>query len=150
MKSKMAHFVAMPSFGVTNQPHPLDEHGAKLFARVDKNHWAASPQELCANQESNGFQRIIRIKEVMEITGLRRAKLYALQAEGLFPMRIQLTKHSVGWLVADVQKWISGRVADSLPLRIAPQQGPRRLVQGQGASASPANAPPLLLRKASR
>jgi predicted DNA-binding transcriptional regulator AlpA len=40
--------------------------------------------------------RLLRLSQVMETTGLRRTKIYALQAAGDFPMRVQITPSCVG------------------------------------------------------
>jgi predicted DNA-binding transcriptional regulator AlpA len=53
-----------------------------------------------------------------EQTGLKKTKLYELQKRGSFPMRIQITSNSVGWIEEEVIVWIAGRVAASKPLRI--------------------------------
>jgi predicted DNA-binding transcriptional regulator AlpA len=53
----------------------------------------------------------------MQQTGLKKTKLYELQKERAFPMRIQITSHSVGWIEEEVNAWIAGRVAASEPLR---------------------------------
>jgi prophage regulatory protein len=45
------------------------------------------------------------------MTGLGRTKVYELQAAGQFPMRVQITSHSVGWVEEEVQAWIAQRVA---------------------------------------
>jgi prophage regulatory protein len=61
--------------------------------------------------------RILRLAQVLDVTGLGKTKIYELQAAGHFPMRVQITAHSVGWIEAEVQAWLSDRVAASLPLR---------------------------------
>lgn len=40
-------------------------------------------------------------------------KIYETQALGSFPMRIQITGHSVAWIEEEVQAWLSRRVAAS-------------------------------------
>jgi len=62
--------------------------------------------------------RILRLAQVMEMTGLRRSKIYMLQAEGDFPMRVQITPRSVGWIEEHVQAWIARRIAGSNSLRL--------------------------------
>jgi len=52
--------------------------------------------------------RILRIKEVMEVTGLPRSSIYYNMKEGLFPKQVQLTKKSVGWREEDIQKFLDG------------------------------------------
>jgi predicted DNA-binding transcriptional regulator AlpA len=54
----------------------------------------------------------------MEVTGLKRTKIYGLQAQGDFPMRIQITSSSVAWLEHEVQAWIAKRVTASLVVRV--------------------------------
>ena len=61
--------------------------------------------------------RVLRLPQVMQQTGLKKTKLYELQAAGSFPMRIQITPTSVGWIENEVQQWILQRVAASTPLR---------------------------------
>ena len=65
--------------------------------------------------------RILRLTEVIGATGLGKTKIYELQAAGHFPMRVQITAHSVGWVEEEVQAWLAQRVAvrSGLPLRSA-------------------------------
>ena len=55
--------------------------------------------------------RLLRLHQVMDMTGLRRTKLYGLQAEGKFPMRVQITPRCVGWVEQEIQAWISEQIA---------------------------------------
>lgn len=55
--------------------------------------------------------RILRLGQVIEVTGLGKTKIYELQAAGQFPMRVQITAHTVGWVEHEVQAWLTGRVA---------------------------------------
>lgn len=45
------------------------------------------------------------------MTGLGKTKIYELQSEGSFPMRVQITAHSVRWVEHEVQAWLASRVA---------------------------------------
>jgi prophage regulatory protein len=60
--------------------------------------------------------RLLRLPQVLQQTGLGKTKIYELQKDGVFPMRIQITSHSVGWIEEEVNAWIAGRVASSQPL----------------------------------
>ena len=60
--------------------------------------------------------RILRLGQVLDVTGLGKTKIYELQSEGRFPMRIQITPHSVGWIEEEVQAWLAKRVAVSASL----------------------------------
>lgn len=65
--------------------------------------------------------RLLRLAQVMDVTGLRRTKIYELQATGHFPMRVQITDHTVGWVEEEVQAWLARRIAGrrALPKRCA-------------------------------
>ncbi len=62
--------------------------------------------------------RLLRIPQVMQQTGQKKTMLYELQKVGSFPMRIQITSNSVGWIEEEFNAWITERVAASKPLRI--------------------------------
>jgi len=71
--------------------------------------------------------RLLRLHQVMDMTGLRRTKLYGLQAEGKFPMRVQITPRCVGWVEQAIQAWISEQIAARTAFLIAKgSPAPRR------------------------
>ena len=53
--------------------------------------------------------RIMRIAEVLVLTGLSRATLYRLVDSGDFPQPVRLggpESRAVGWRLSEVQEWI--------------------------------------------
>jgi prophage regulatory protein len=52
---------------------------------------------------------ILRHPQVLRITGLSRTTLWRLERQGRFPKRLRLASNSVGWLDADIQRWIESR-----------------------------------------
>jgi len=56
--------------------------------------------------------RLLRIKQVQEMTGLSRSYIYALGLSGKFPKSISLVPggSSRAWLNSQVQDWIDERV----------------------------------------
>ncbi|MDE1151039.1 MAG: AlpA family transcriptional regulator [Micavibrio sp.] len=56
-------------------------------------------------------ERILRLAEVCETTGLSRSTIYAWIAEGSFPRYIRLGGKSVGWRLSDINSWIDKCVA---------------------------------------
>jgi prophage regulatory protein len=54
--------------------------------------------------------RMLRLPQVIDATGLGKTKIYELQAEGSFPMRVKITAHSVAWIEEEVQAWLKARV----------------------------------------
>ena len=53
--------------------------------------------------------QLLRIREVVKLTGLSRMTIYRMEKAGDFPSRRRLGKNSVAWLEADVETWISAR-----------------------------------------
>jgi prophage regulatory protein len=51
--------------------------------------------------------RIIRLKTVLERTGLNRSTIYRKIREGSFPAQLKLTVHGAGWHESAVSRWIS-------------------------------------------
>lgn len=56
--------------------------------------------------------QIIRIKEVMELTGFPRSSVYRLSSEtdGDFPKKVSLGPSAVGWVKAEIKDWIKKRM----------------------------------------
>ncbi len=60
-------------------------------------------------QQTITNDRIIRSKEVIEMTGLSRTTLWRMEKYKSFPARVSLGKGSVGWKLSEVQSWLSSR-----------------------------------------
>lgn len=58
-------------------------------------------------------ERILRLPQVKQKTGLGRSSIYLKEKEGLFPSRINLGGRSVGWLESEVEAWISAKIQAS-------------------------------------
>lgn len=56
--------------------------------------------------------KIVRIKEVVSITGLSRATIYRYMDENTFPKSISLGKNSVGWIESEIHQWVENLVAN--------------------------------------
>lgn len=54
--------------------------------------------------------KILRLPEVKEITGLSRSSIYLAMKEGTFPKSIPLGKRSIGWHSQAIYDWIDERV----------------------------------------
>ena len=51
--------------------------------------------------------RILRLPEVLELTGLSKASVYRLMGAGTFPAPRQLGPRAVGWPEGLIAEWIS-------------------------------------------
>jgi len=54
---------------------------------------------------------LLHLPQLLAVTGLGKTKIYELQAEGSFPMRVKITAHSVAWVENEVQGWVAARIA---------------------------------------
>ena len=61
------------------------------------------------NKQLISNDRIIRAKEVVEMTGLSRTTIWRMERYKSFPARVSLGKNSVGWKLSDIQKWVEFR-----------------------------------------
>ncbi len=64
----------------------------------------------------NGPIRMLRLAQFIDATGLGKTKIYELQADGDFPMRVKITAHSVAWIEEEVQAWLAARIRANQPL----------------------------------
>jgi prophage regulatory protein len=53
---------------------------------------------------------ILRIKEVLRITGLSRTTLWRLERIRKFPKRRKLGARAIGWLASEIRAWVDSRV----------------------------------------
>ena len=53
---------------------------------------------------------IYRPSECARVVGIGRSTLYAWEAQGRFPKRVNLAGNVAGWLVSDVEAWLSSKV----------------------------------------
>lgn len=54
--------------------------------------------------------RIIRLKDVIDLTGIARSPIYKLIGEEEFPKPVPLVGRTVGWVESEVQEWIRGKI----------------------------------------
>ena len=56
--------------------------------------------------------RILRLKDVIEKTGLARSTIYKYVEAGTFPKPIPLGGRSVGWVDSEVHEWIVSAIQE--------------------------------------
>jgi prophage regulatory protein len=63
--------------------------------------------------------RLIKLPEVLKMSGLSRTALYERIRAGDFPTPVKLSERSVAWLQSEVNAWIEDKVLarDSRPRR---------------------------------
>ncbi|HZF27212.1 MAG TPA: AlpA family phage regulatory protein [Steroidobacteraceae bacterium] len=113
-RSQLAGISAAARFS-NNPEKPLARQGeAALATSGGARHFDKSRRDRASPR--TGPIRMLRLAQVIAVTGLGKTKIYELQAEGTFPMRVKLTAHSVAWIEEDVQTWLARRVEASPPL----------------------------------
>ena len=63
----------------------------------------------CSRPPLPGVQ-ILRLPQVCKVTGLGRSMIYQLESQRRFPCRVRIGARAVGWVEAEVQGWLAGRV----------------------------------------
>ena len=53
--------------------------------------------------------KLIKIREVMNLTGLSRMSIYRFEQRGAFPARRRIGANTVAWLDSDIDEWIRTR-----------------------------------------
>lgn len=54
--------------------------------------------------------RLIRLKEVLHLTGLARSSLYRLVSANNFPAPVSLGDRAVAWIESEIQDWVLFRI----------------------------------------
>lgn len=61
---------------------------------------------------SNTSNRILRLPEVMHLTGRGRVSIYSDMKAGKFPKSIKIGARAVGWPQKSVEAWIASKLED--------------------------------------
>lgn len=56
--------------------------------------------------------KVLRLKQVMVMTGLARSTLYKYMVTEGFPTQIKLGAKAVGWLETEVLAWLEARIQE--------------------------------------
>ncbi len=62
------------------------------------------------SETATGAFKLLKLRQVMSITGLARSTVYKYCAENSFPKPIQLGERSVAWVEGEVQGWIEQKI----------------------------------------
>jgi len=64
-----------------------------------------------ARQAPPRDDRVLRVAEVMKLTGLSRTTLWKLARAGSFPKPVKLTGRAMGWKASAVAAWLAERTS---------------------------------------
>jgi prophage regulatory protein len=76
--------------------------------------YQSNPERDQLHQENDQLRKLIRIKSVVNLTGLSKSYIYDLCKKGLFPKSIQLVPGgtSVAWVESEIKDWIDSRIQE--------------------------------------
>lgn len=57
---------------------------------------------------SSNMDRLLRSREVEQVTGFRRSTIYSWMKKGLFPKPLRIGR-AIAWRERDIQKWMDER-----------------------------------------
>ena len=63
--------------------------------------------------------RLLRRRQVEEITGMARSSIYRLMQDGDFPPPVRVGPAAVRWRESDITGWLESRPASESPVRPA-------------------------------
>jgi len=55
------------------------------------------------------MQKILRLKDVVQVTGLGRSTIYYLIRDLQFPKPLRISARASGWLADDIETWIESK-----------------------------------------
>jgi prophage regulatory protein len=91
----------------TNRHRPGDDRDRIPIRRVCALSCLSKVQGVFTLLEAS--MRVMRVKEVVRLTGLSRSTIQRLERAGGFPRRRALSPGAVGWLEDDVVAWLRDR-----------------------------------------
>ncbi len=62
----------------------------------------------------NQTHALLRLPDVMALTGLPKSSLYRMVGSGTFPQMVKLAARSVAWRMSDVMGWVESRQSPPL------------------------------------
>lgn len=55
--------------------------------------------------------KVLRVRDVIAMTGLARSTIYKYVKDGMFPRQIKLGCRTVGWLQFEIEQWLRIKAA---------------------------------------
>lgn len=79
-----------------------------------RNNGALQEPSLPDRLTAQGSERFLRLRDVMQITGLSRSSIYSYMQQGTFPPSVAVGTRAVRWLDSQVYAWVEEKVERSL------------------------------------
>ncbi len=59
--------------------------------------------------EQRSPMKVLKLKDVVTLTGISKVTLWRLEQKGEFPQKISLSPNRVGWVESEVLNWVNSR-----------------------------------------
>lgn len=66
------------------------------------------------------LDRMLRIAEIRQITGVSAATIWRWVKEGTYPAPVKLGPNSVGWRESEIREWLESREPAALGPKVKP------------------------------
>lgn len=57
------------------------------------------------------MDKLLKLRDVIEMTGISKTEIYRRVAKGTFPMQCKLGERCARWKQSDIQQWIGQQVS---------------------------------------
>ena len=58
-------------------------------------------------------ENLMRLPEVIKLTGFRRSQIYRLVNIGEFPKQVKISSKSAAWLESELEEWMDKKIQES-------------------------------------
>jgi prophage regulatory protein len=65
--------------------------------------------DCCVHHSTLETMKLLRLKEVIDLTGLSRSTVYRYEASAQFPKRRRTGPNAIRWIDSEVLEWIASR-----------------------------------------
>jgi prophage regulatory protein len=56
--------------------------------------------------------KLLRLKQVMDITGLGRSSIYNYMKDGTFPKQVKITANLSAWVDSEIEEWVKHKIKE--------------------------------------
>ena len=70
---------------------------------------SANPVRTTGSSTPTSASLLLRMKSVIQVTGLARSTIYKLMAQDKFPSPVRLVGRAVAWRRVDLERWTADR-----------------------------------------
>jgi prophage regulatory protein len=56
--------------------------------------------------------KLLRLKQVMDTTGLGRSSIYNYMKEGTFPKQVKITTNLAEWVESEIEEWVKQKIKE--------------------------------------